>query len=311
MTNKQKRNATADKVKSREGENQYTQGGKRDNCGSGWSDCSSIWHWAYKLVQFLIGTYTGAQIEKGEWVTEGGAYPDEKLLLPGDLLFFRAYKPNDRPRNVGHVEGYVGNGQISGHGSGIGPTRKNMIDYCKQRNAGGGKYIGVKRYIKKDASDGVTPAPKPTPVTPALAVANVKGYQRWLNMYYEEIIKRILGVLLADDGKYGKLTRFGGLTVWKDLLNRKHKAGLTPGNSNFGASCKAAAAKHAVIKKGDNGTLVAIAQGLLAAAGCYHGGIDTDFGEMLEVATKAFQKARKLKETGKVDAETWFKLFNL
>lgn len=61
---------------------------------------------------------------------------------------------------MGHVEMYVGNGELSGHGSGVGPTRKNMKEYCQSRqnrsvaapiyNRG---LICVRRGLPEDDSD--------------------------------------------------------------------------------------------------------------------------------------------------------------
>ena len=55
---------------------------------------------------------------------------------------------------------YVGNGELSGHGSGVGPTRKNMKEYCQSRqnrsvaapiyNRG---LICVRRGLPEDDSD--------------------------------------------------------------------------------------------------------------------------------------------------------------
>lgn len=149
----EKRKRVVSLVTSREGKNQYTQGSRRLQCDNGWSDCSALQYWAYKLLGINIGTYTGAQIEKGEWVQLGGNYPDESKLRLGDLLYFQAGYNNGRSYNVGHVEMYVGNGQISGHGSGIGPTRKNMVAYCQNRNNNGQRFIGIKRYIPDDGSE--------------------------------------------------------------------------------------------------------------------------------------------------------------
>lgn len=153
MTAAEKRAKVRDYVISREGKNQYTQSSNRTKVDSGYSDCSSLQQRAYQKIGMEIGSYTGAQIVKGSWVQLGGQYPDESKLLPGDELFFATNYNNGRPYNVGHIEMYVGNGQISGHGSGVGPTRKDMIAYCKQRNTSGKPFIGVKRYIAADASD--------------------------------------------------------------------------------------------------------------------------------------------------------------
>lgn len=153
MTSAEKRRKVRDYVLSREGKNSYTQSSKRTQVDNGYSDCSSLQQRAYKEIGIDIGSYTGAQIVKGEFVQLGGTLPDESKMEIGDELFFATNYDNGRPYRVGHIEMYVGNGQISGHGSGIGPTRKNMIDYCKQRNAAGKKFIGVKRYIANDGSE--------------------------------------------------------------------------------------------------------------------------------------------------------------
>ena len=153
MNSTEKRSVVRDYVFSREGKNSYTQSERRTKVDNGYSDCSSLQQRAYKEIGIEIGSYTGAQIAKGEFVQLGGHLPDESIMEIGDLLFFATDYDNGRPYNVGHVEMYVGNGQISGHGSGIGPTRKDMITYCKQRNASGKKFIGVKRYIPNDGSE--------------------------------------------------------------------------------------------------------------------------------------------------------------
>lgn len=153
MNASEKRQIVRDYVFSREGKNQYTQSSKRTQVDNGFSDCSSLQQRAYQEIGLDIGSYTGAQILKGTWVQLGGTLPDESKMQIGDELFFATNYDNGRPYNVGHIEMYVGNGQISGHGSGTGPTRKDMIAYCKQRNAAGKPFIGVKRYIKNDGSE--------------------------------------------------------------------------------------------------------------------------------------------------------------
>ena len=141
MTYSEQRAALVAAVESREGKNQYTQGSKRDQVADGWSDCSSLMRWAHeKALGVYIGDNTEAQINSGKLTTVDVAIsagvPDEAALLPGDLLFFRGRDTGRKASQyVGHVEMYVGNGQISGHGSGIGPVRKNMADYCRQRQA--------------------------------------------------------------------------------------------------------------------------------------------------------------------------------
>ena len=166
MTNKEKRAALVAKIKSREGKNQYTQSSKRDQVSSGYSDCSSLQQWVYEQVLDVnIGDNTEAQMLSKKLTTIdagiSGDVPDEDKLLPGDLLYFRGTDPDRKTTGyVGHVEMYVGNGELSGHGSGIGPTRKNMNEYCENRqnrsvaapiyNRG---LICVRRGLSEDAFD--------------------------------------------------------------------------------------------------------------------------------------------------------------
>ncbi len=141
MTYSEQRAALVAAVISREGKNQYTQGSKRDQVASGWSDCSSLMRWAHEeALGVYIGGNTEAQIDSDELITVGvpvqSGVPDEEALLPGDLLFFRGRSLGRKSSQyVGHVEMYIGNGQLMGHGSGAGPTRKAMADYCRQRQA--------------------------------------------------------------------------------------------------------------------------------------------------------------------------------
>ena len=141
MSYNEQRAALVAAVISREGKNQYTQGNKRDQVASGWSDCSSLMRWAHEAaLGIYIGDNTEAQINSDKLTTVDvpiqNGVPDEEALLPGDLLFFRG-RSLDRKSSqyVGHVEMYIGNGQLMGHGSGTGPTRKAMEDYCRQRQA--------------------------------------------------------------------------------------------------------------------------------------------------------------------------------
>ena len=141
MSYSEQRAALVAAVESREGKNQYTQGSKRDQVADGWSDCSSLVRWAHEeALGIYIGDNTEGQINSSRLTTVdveiSAGVPDESRMLPGDLLFFRGRDTSrGASQYVGHVEMYVGDGQISGHGSGVGPTRKNMADYCRQRQA--------------------------------------------------------------------------------------------------------------------------------------------------------------------------------
>lgn len=138
MTNEEKRDLLVKKALTRKGKNQYSQDiNKRTLIESGYGDCSgTVWYWYYKLFNIHIGANTEAQIKssKGRDVSLEivNGVPDEYKMKKGDLLYFRG-KDNSRTKGVGHVEMYIGNGQIFGHGSGIGGTVKNMREYCLKR----------------------------------------------------------------------------------------------------------------------------------------------------------------------------------
>jgi len=157
------RNRAVQMMTSRVGKNSYTQGGNRiyffgkpDNepgntVQKGYSDCSSAVRAAIRAVTGVdIGSNTSAQINnrnsKGMVVHETeGYYPDESRLLPGDCLYFKGN--TSHPLDVGHVEMYIGNGKICGHGSGTGPKIRNMRDYCASRATGARRYFMAVRWI--------------------------------------------------------------------------------------------------------------------------------------------------------------------
>lgn len=150
----------------RKGLNSYTQGAKRnyffgypDNkpgnaSQKGYSDCSSAVRAAIlEAAGVDIGGNTSAQINnrssKGRVVHEtAGFYPDESRLLPGDCLYFKGN--TSHPLDVGHVEMYIGNGRICGHGSGTGPKIRSMKDYCASRANSKKRYFMAVRWIHGD-----------------------------------------------------------------------------------------------------------------------------------------------------------------
>lgn len=167
MTNNEKRAALVEKIESREGKNQYSQNDElREKVGSGYSDCSSLQRWVHeKVLGIDIGDNTEAQMLSKKLTTVdvgiSNGIPNEDRMLPGDLLYFRGTDTSRKATSyVGHVEMYVGNGELSGHGSGIGPTRKDLKKYCASRqnrtapspikNRG---LICVRRAVPEDAQD--------------------------------------------------------------------------------------------------------------------------------------------------------------
>lgn len=162
----EKRALAVEYITSRERKNSYTQGSKRDyffgypdnrpgnTSQSGYSDCSSAVRRAILAAcEVDIGANTSAQInnrnKKGLVVHQTDGYlPDESALLPGDCLYFKGNKSH--PLDVGHVEMYIGNGRVCGHGSGTGPRIRSMKDYCASRSSASRRYFMAIRWIQDE-----------------------------------------------------------------------------------------------------------------------------------------------------------------
>lgn len=160
-----------------------------------------------------------------------------------------------------------------------------------------------------ESSGSTTTASTTTTTSSSDENTNVKKGQVWLNDNYGHTLESYRGAKLEEDGDYGTKTRAACVCVWKDVVNRKYGFDLTPSNSNFYASSNKAAAR-ATIKVGASGTLVLIAQLILSSKGFYTGKMDADFGSGTEKAVNAFKKTKELPQNGKVDAATWYALFN-
>lgn len=169
MTASEKRARAVELAKSREKMNDYTQGSKRkyvfgcpDNkvgntTQQGYSDCSSFVARITKAVTGIdIGSNTSAQINNRSKIgiivdQTDGYYPNEDNLLPSDCLYFKGN--TGHPLEVGHVEMYIGNGKIIGHGSGTGPKIKDLKDYCKSRANSKKRYFMAIRWIQDDDAE--------------------------------------------------------------------------------------------------------------------------------------------------------------
>nr|DAJ68057.1 MAG TPA: Beta- N-acetylglucosaminidase [Caudoviricetes sp.] len=128
-------------MSSLEGKLKYTQSGQRDNIPGGWGDCSSTVRWCYKTALGIdVGSYTGEQLNRGAQIVAGhGKHSREFFaqpgildrLAPGDLILFGTSRTNIGSQ---HVEMYLGNGRMSGHGGGangekMGPLTKSVHEY--------------------------------------------------------------------------------------------------------------------------------------------------------------------------------------
>lgn len=141
-------------VESRANKNQYTQSALREKVFGGYSDCSSLmWQCYLKGAGVFIGTWTGEQVEHGTVVKQsfGGRHTltavDLSVMKPGDLVFWGNGHDDTR-----HVEMFIGNNQLIGHGSGIGPRYKTATEYTHTY-----PLVEVRRYINEDS----TPIRKP------------------------------------------------------------------------------------------------------------------------------------------------------
>lgn len=168
MTSNEKRTLAVKYMTDRAGKNAYTQGSKRkyffgypDNdpantAQSGFSDCSSAVRCAIQKASGLdIGSNTSAQInnraKKGKIVHETtGFYPDESKLKIGDCLYFKGNSKH--PLSVGHVEMYIGDGKLCGHGGGTGTQIKSIASYCKSRATSKRRYFMTVRWIQDDSA---------------------------------------------------------------------------------------------------------------------------------------------------------------
>ncbi len=213
MMVREKRLALVAKMESREGKNTYTQSTRRSRVDSGYSDCSSLVHWVYKEVLGInIGDDTVGQIRTKKLTTiDAGirdGIPDEKKLLPGDLLFFRGSDTGRKSADyVGHVEMYVGNGELSGHGFGIGPVRKNMAEYCRARRERSAPVpinnrglICVRRALPADNSDYAASSASPEGIASSASPEGIASSGEFWEVKLEELYVTALGRLPDPEG---------------------------------------------------------------------------------------------------------------
>ena len=119
-TTSEKQQALVDKMMSVKGQLQYSQVNRNPDTGSG--DCSSTVQWAYKNVLNVDpGSWTGAQETDEDLYTVANDVNDPSKLAKGDLILYR------KGGQSSHVEMYAGDNQMIGHGSGMGPKIKSLM----------------------------------------------------------------------------------------------------------------------------------------------------------------------------------------
>lgn len=125
-----KRAAVVDFITSRINRYNYSQGPTRLEPEKNlYTDCSGLMYFAYQeVIGVNIGTYTGDQYNRRTRIAEGsGSTPfPESDMLPGDLIYYNL-PGGVSGYVVDHVEMYIGDGEICGHGGpGKGPFIKNL-----------------------------------------------------------------------------------------------------------------------------------------------------------------------------------------
>lgn len=139
----------------------------------------------------------------------------------------------------------------------------------------------------------------PKPVT-----GNVSEFQKFLNSYYIDIVKKCCGAKLTVNNTYDKKTRSAALGVWKHMSNKYYGTNLTIGNDNFYGSSKKAAEKMTEAETQKHPTLAEILQGVLSGKGFYSGSMDCIIGSATHAAIKAMTGSTE------INSDMWYKLFN-
>ncbi len=201
---------------SRKSLNAYTNSGDRkyffgkpDNIvgntkQKGFSDCSSACRAAIRAASGIdIGSNTHHQLlnrANGEIVdATSGYYPDEKKLMPGDLLYFKGNRYH--VLDVGHVEMYTGADTLYGHGSGTGPRKKSMKSYCASRATADKRYFMAIHWIPTEENPTLSIGAKGAFVTKMQDLLIKAGYP--LEKY-------------GADGIFGAETKAAVLRLQKD-----------------------------------------------------------------------------------------------
>ncbi|MFN2746979.1 peptidoglycan-binding protein [Bacillus sp. z60-18] len=179
---------------------------------------------------------------------------------------------------------------------------KSFKDYPHLEMMGGltlAQLQAGKRPKLKSKVSNPTPAKKPEKKSSSSGGrAIVKTIQSTLNKRY--------GLRIKVDGYPGPETRKALLKGFQTELNKQFKAGLVV-DGLWGPKTRAAAVN---VRKGARGNLTWILQALLICQGYDVNGLDSIFGNGLEKAVKAFQKAKGLSVDGIAGKATWTKLFS-
>lgn len=124
-------------------------------------------------------------------------------------------------------------------------------------------------------------------------------------MDYQEQLNASYGLHIAEDGIWGTETRKATWIGIQIELNADG-AGLAVDGDPGQLTCSALA--KATLRRGHQGNMVYLLQGLLLGPGYYSGAMDGDFGVKTEAAVMAFQLDNGLAVDGIVGPKTWAEL---
>ena len=160
-------------------------------------------------------------------------------------------------------------------------------------------------------SNGSKATPSPTPAPSQTSADIVKKFQKFINLNYATLVQAATGkAKLSENGKSDADTRKAAVAVFKHMANKYYDATLTIGNENFLSACKLAAEKMTDKEVEKHPTLGYLIQGMLAYKGLYSANIDGAVGTKTKAAIKVLQKAKKLTQSGSMNGDTWYALFN-
>lgn len=181
--------------------------------------------------------------------------------------------------NVGSIDGITAKGTR---------TKAQIADKLLAYNKAGGKALaGLTRRRKAELELFLTPCTD----------SRISEHQAQLNASY--------GLHIAEDGIWGAETRKATWIGIQIELNADG-AGLAVDGDPGPKTCAALA--KATLRRGHQGNLVYLLQGLLLGLGYYSGALDGDFGALTEAAARNFQAEHGLLDDGVVGKLTWAKL---
>lgn len=174
------------------------------------------------------------------------------------------------------------------------------------------EYLGV-NYVKEGS--GATPTPTPAPTkptitskTPTKIPSDVKSIQNFLNTYYGDNIKKVMGKLLVIDGSFGKLSKKAIVIAFQTELN-KLGAGLVI-DGVFGRASTTEFNRYVgTLVRGSKGIFVTLWQCLLVGLKFNPNGIDGVFGSGCVKATNSFLYSVNMIQDSSVSGEDLRSIF--